>query len=79
MDLNAGDQFDSDYLELNPKAIVPTLIDNGQPIIESNIILEYLEDAYPSPPLRPEAPVDRTKMRRLLQRLDNGSSGVFIT
>lgn len=45
LDLRAGDQFKPDYLKLNPKAVVPTIVDNGIPIIESTVINSYLDDA----------------------------------
>lgn len=76
LDLNAGDQFNPDYLKLNPKAVVPTLIHQGRTIIESNIIIEYLDDAFPDPPLRPQQPYDRARMRHWLKRLDDGTDGI---
>jgi glutathione S-transferase len=63
LDLGAGDSHTKEYLALNPKGVVPTLVDNGQPIIESTVICEYLEDAYADVPLRPKAPLARAKMR----------------
>ena len=57
LDLRAGDQFKPDYLKLNPKAVVPTIVDNGIPIIESTVIIAYLDDAYPEPPLKPSDPL----------------------
>src|SRR5208283_3757238 len=42
----------AEYLELNPAGTVPTLIeDNGLVIADSNVICEYLEEAYPDTPL----------------------------
>ncbi len=76
IDLNAGDQFNPDYVKLNPKSVVPTLVHDGQVVIESNIILEYLEDAFPEPSLRPQAASDRARMRLWLKRLDDGASGI---
>lgn len=64
LDLRAGDQFKPDYLELNPKAVVPTIVDNGIPIIESTVIIAYLDDAYPEAPLKPTDPVLRATMLR---------------
>jgi glutathione S-transferase len=61
--LRAGDQLKPEYLRLNPKGVVPTLVDNGGPIVESNVICEYLDDAYPERPLRPDDPVERAHMR----------------
>ena len=42
-----------DYLKLNPNGVVPTLVHDGTPIINSFCINEYIEDAFPEPPLRP--------------------------
>jgi glutathione S-transferase len=71
-----GDQFDPAYLALNPAAVVPTLVHQGQAITESNVILEYLEDAFPETPLRPVDPYSRAQARILMQRLDDGASGI---
>ena len=51
------------YLQVNPKGIVPTLIDGSSTIFESSIINEYLDDRYPDTPLRPDDPVERANMR----------------
>ncbi len=76
LDLIGGDQFRQEYVKLNPKSVVPTLVHDGKVVIESNVIIEYLDDAFPDPPLRAEDPHDRASMRLLLNRLDNGSDGV---
>ena len=55
LDLLAGDQFAADYHTLNPEGVVPTLIDGeGQPLVQSLAILEYLDEKYPDPPLLPK-------------------------
>ena len=71
-----GDQFDPAYVRLNPMSVVPTLVHDGRAIIESNVILEYLEDAFPEPALRPELAFDRAEARRLMMRLDDDASGL---
>ena len=71
-----GDQLDPSYLQLNPNAVVPTLVHAGRAIIESNVILEYLDDVFPTPPLRPAEPADRADMRLLFQRLDDPETGI---
>lgn len=71
-----GDQFEPDYLALNPKAVVPTLVHDGKPVIESNVILEYLDDAFPESPLRPGDPYQRALMRELMLRLDEDTAGI---
>ena len=52
LNLRAGDQQKPEYVKLNPSAVVPTLVDDGKVIIESTVINEYLDDAYPEPGLR---------------------------
>ena len=74
-----GDQLDPAYLQLNPNAVVPTLVHDGRAIIESNFILEYLDDAFPAPSLRPAEPADRADMRLLFQRLDDPETGIHRT
>ncbi|MCR9138537.1 MAG: glutathione S-transferase family protein [Alphaproteobacteria bacterium] len=71
-----GDQFEPGYRKLNPRSVVPTLVHDGRAIIESNIILEYLEDAFPQHSLRPDNAADRAAARLLLQNLDNDVSGI---
>ncbi len=51
------------YLKLNPNGVVPTLVHDGTPIINSFCINEYIEDAFPEPSLRPADPVERARMR----------------
>ena len=76
LDLNAGDQFKPAYLKLNPNAVVPTLVHDGRAVIESNIIIEYLDDAFPDRPLRPGDPWRRAQMREWLKGLDDGADGI---
>lgn len=56
----------SDYLALSPMGKVPYLEVDGTRLIESEVILEYLEDAYPQKPLLPKDPLARAKVRELL-------------
>lgn len=59
------------YLKLNPLGVVPTLVDDGKPIIESSIICEYLEDKFPEPRLRPKDPYLAAQMRYWMKHVDN--------
>ncbi|HXQ49751.1 MAG TPA: glutathione S-transferase family protein [Stellaceae bacterium] len=59
----AGDQFEPAYMKLNPNAVVPTLVDDGKPVVESSVILYYLDEAFPDPPLMPGDPHARAKAR----------------
>lgn len=71
IDLRAGDQFDPDYLKLNPNAVVPTLVDGDDVVIESSVILQYLEDTRPDPSLLPASAADRARMRIWMKRVDD--------
>ena len=51
------------YLKLNPNGVVPTLVHDGVPIVNSFCINEYIEDAFPDPPLRPADLKERARMR----------------
>ncbi|MGH7032481.1 MAG: glutathione S-transferase family protein, partial [Stellaceae bacterium] len=52
-----------DYLKLNPDGVVPTLIHDGEVIRESSVIIEYLDEAFPDPPLKPADALGRARMR----------------
>ena len=52
-----------EYLKLNPNGVVPTLVHDGVPIINSFCINEYIEDVFPQPSLRPADPKERARMR----------------
>ena len=72
LNLRLSESMTPEYLKLNPNGVVPTLIDHGQPIIESTVINEYLEDAYPEPSLRPKDPIRRAEMRLWTKIPDEG-------
>jgi glutathione S-transferase len=57
------DNLSPDYLKLNPNGVVPTLVHDGVPIINSFCINEYIEDVFPQPSLRPTDPKERARMR----------------
>jgi glutathione S-transferase len=65
-----GDQYDPAYLELNPNGVVPTLVHDGKPIIESSLILYYIDDAFPEPPLMPKHPYQRHRVRMYNKLID---------
>src|SRR5215213_243109 len=65
-----GDQFEPDYMKLNPNAVVPTLIHDGRIIIESTVIMHYVDEAFPGGPLMPADPLARTKVRMMTKLMD---------
>lgn len=59
------------YRAINPLGLVPALaLDDGAVILESEIIVEYLEDRFPAPPLRPASPEARARARLLARFAD---------
>lgn len=70
INLQNGEQFSPDYLKLNPKALVPTLEDGGRIYMESSLINEYLDDAFPQPALKSTDATDRFRMRTLIRKID---------
>ena len=70
LDILKGEQFSPDYLRLNPKAVVPTLVHDGNVITESTIICEYLEDTFAEPALYPATPLGRAEARYWTKAVD---------
>jgi glutathione S-transferase len=68
--LREGPQQSPEYMKLNPNAVVPTLVHDGQVIIESAVINEYIAEVFPGTPLRTSDPVARARMRVWWKQLD---------
>jgi glutathione S-transferase len=59
-----------DFLKANPRAEVPALVDGDIQIFDSTIILEYIEDRWPTPALLPKTPGERARVRMLEEVMD---------
>jgi glutathione S-transferase len=70
LDLLAGDQLRPDYLKLNPNGVVPTLDHDGSIVIDSSVIIEYLDEVAPQQSFTPSDPVKRARMRALMRFID---------
>ncbi len=70
VDLMNGGQHDPEYVRLNPKHVVPTLVHEGHVLVESSLIIRYLDDAFPDPPLRPADALGRYGVELWLKRVD---------
>jgi glutathione S-transferase len=71
LDLLAGDQLKPDYLALNPNGVVPTLDHDGAIVIDSSVIIEYLDEVVPTPErFTPRDPAMRARMRALMRFID---------
>ena len=67
-----GEQFSPDFLKINPKGLVPVLVHDGEIILESNAIVQYLDEVFPDAPLLPQDAAQRARARGWLIRLDAG-------
>src|SRR5215211_2778941 len=71
LDLMAGDQLKPEYLALNPNGVVPTLDHDGAIVIDSSVIVEYLDEVAPEPEnFTPGDALERAKMRALMRFID---------
>src|ERR1700687_92120 len=70
LNLLAGDQLKPGYLKLNPNGVVPTLDHDGQIVIDSTVITEYLDEVAPADSFTPESAVERARMRALMHFID---------
>jgi glutathione S-transferase len=59
VDLMLGEQHDPDYVKLNPSHVVPTLVHDGRVLVESSLIIKYLDDAFCEPAMRPADAIGR--------------------
>ena len=59
-----------EYLKLHPKGVVPALVDAGQVVIESTIIMEYLDTQYSPDSLKPEGAYAQAQMRKWTKWVD---------
>ncbi len=60
------------YLAINPLGMVPALVHNGETIVHSTIIIEYIDDTFPDMPLMPKASILRARRRLWARRIDDG-------
>ena len=65
-----ADNVPQDLIDLNPNQSVPTLVDRELTLWESRIIMEYLDERFPHPPLMPVYPVARGESRLYMHRIE---------
>jgi glutathione S-transferase/RNA polymerase-associated protein len=61
---------DGEFARVSPRGEVPALVHGDLAVFDSTIILEYIEDRWPDPPLLPRAPADRARVRMLEDAMD---------
>src|SRR6185295_14421346 len=69
-------KFPEDLLDLNPYHSVPTLVDRDLVLYDSRVIIEYLDERFPHPPLMPVDPVTRAQFRLALYRIERDWYGL---
>ncbi len=65
-----GADLPEDLMDLNPYHTVPTLVDRDLTLYDSRVIIEYLDERFPHPPLMPVDPVMRAQFRLALFRIE---------
>ncbi|MEM7188167.1 MAG: glutathione S-transferase family protein [Pseudomonadota bacterium] len=71
MDLSRFEHHENWYKALNPSGIVPALLIDGRPLVESNFINEWLDETFGDPPLMPANPFDRHDLRLWAKYIDD--------
>lgn len=65
VDLRTEEHLGAAFKTLNPQGLVPALVDDGQVLTQSPVIIEWLEERYPTPPLLPADPENRARVRAM--------------
>ena len=65
------DNIPEDFLDLNPYNTTPTLVDRELVLYQPRVIMEYLDERFPHPPLMPVYPVVRAESRLMMFRIEN--------
>jgi stringent starvation protein A len=68
-----------ELLNINPYASVPTLVDRDLTLFQAPIIMEYLDERFPHPPLLPVYPVARAEHRKMMYRIENDWYSLYHT
>jgi GSH-dependent disulfide-bond oxidoreductase len=71
VDLLNFDQHKADYLEINPDGTIPTMVHDDKVLTESTPMMEYVDETFDGPPLRPADPQERWRMRWWMRFFDS--------
>jgi glutathione S-transferase len=79
VDLAKMEHHAPEYLALNPNGVIPLLVlPDGRSLYESSTVCEYLDEAYPDPPLRPADPYKRAEMRNWVRHVDERIGNLIV-
>jgi glutathione S-transferase/GST-like protein len=70
LDLLNFDQHSPEYLKINPSGTIPAMVHDNVVLTESTAIMEYVDETFPGPALRPDNPVERWRMRWWMRFFD---------
>lgn len=70
VDIDKSEKYKEELMELNPYGNAPTLMDRDLVVYQSEIIMEYLDERFPHPPLMPVYPVARARSRLMIHRIN---------
>jgi len=73
----AGGDVPEDFVDLSPNGDLPTLADRDLVLNNARVIMEYLDERFPHPPLMPVDPVSRAKVRTALYRIEKDWYGLL--
>jgi len=65
-----ADNLPEDLLELNPYATLPTLVDRDLVLYDPQVIIEYLDERFPHPPLMSVDPISKARSRQMLRQIE---------
>ena len=71
VDMGTREHHEPAFLAINPRGTVPALVHDGLVLTESTPMMEYIDDAFAGPPLRPADPALRWRMRWIMRVIDN--------
>ncbi|MBO9519850.1 MAG: glutathione S-transferase family protein [Porphyrobacter sp.] len=71
IDMGKLEQFSPEFLAINPDGTIPAVVHDGFVMTESTPIMEYIDDAFEGPALRPDSPSARWRMRQVMRYMDN--------
>lgn len=71
VDIDAREHHEPAFLAINPGGTVPAMVHDGLVLTESTPMMEYIDDAFEGPPLRPVDPAQRWRMRWIMRVLDD--------
>jgi len=70
LEIRRNEHLSAEYLAINPNGVVPTLVHEGTPVIDSSVICEYLDEVFATPALSPATALGRAQMRAWLRYLE---------